>query len=168
MPTLIDFIATDPDEQLVTSLLTVLNRYFQLHYVPPSAPAAERKSKLFNLVRKRDRPSILAWLANASVKQRRLCGRMMQRMQVAHEDAPVTAGRQAFHNGGKLMDAIIHQDLSMAQELSGKPSSQPNGAPNARGSLLHNFKHSSFEDEELVKVGQDSEDCQRSCVQPAR
>ena len=34
---------------------------------------------------------------------------MMQRMQVAHEVVPVTAGRQAFHNGGKLMDAIIHQ-----------------------------------------------------------
>ena len=93
----------------VTSLLTVLNRYFQFHYVPPSAPAAERKRKLFNLVRKRDRPSILAWLANASVKQRRLCGRMMQRMQVAQEDAPVTAGAQAFRTGSMVMDAIIHQ-----------------------------------------------------------
>ena len=93
----------------VTSLLTALNRYFRYHYVPPSASAAERKSKLFNLVRKRDRPSILAWLANASVEQRRLCGRMMQRMQVAQKDVAVTAGAQAFHNGGRLMDAIIHQ-----------------------------------------------------------
>ena len=46
----------------------------------------------------------------------------------------------------------------MAQESSGQPSSLPNATPNARGSLLHNFKRPSFEDEEAVTIGQNSED----------
>ena len=67
------------------SLVTALDHFYQHHYVPPVAPAAMNKKKLFNLVRKRDRASILAWLARATAEQRKVFRCVMEGMHATKE-----------------------------------------------------------------------------------
>ena len=66
----------------VKSLVMGLDHYFQYHFVPPGAPAAH---KMFNLVRRRDRGSVLAWLVRARPEQREVFKRFMQGMQATDE-----------------------------------------------------------------------------------
>ena len=98
----------------VKSFLGALNRFFIRHYVPPTAPAAVGKRKLYSLVRKRDRPSVLAWLAKASPEKRHLFRALMEAMQRSNQDDVTehTAVGQALHTGQKLMDTVIYQVCS--------------------------------------------------------
>ena len=127
-PTLIDFML-DKDEQKVAhfninphlcclaadwlmqvqSFLSALDHFFINHYVAPGE--GEGNEKLYMLVRKRDRPSVLAWLAKCTLQQRNLFREMVQELQMANTQIEIehTAGRQALQVGGEIIDSIIYQ-----------------------------------------------------------
>ena len=82
----------------VKPLLTALDHFYQHHYASTAEPAAVHKKKLYNLVRKRDRASIVAWLARAPAEQRNVFRCMMEGMQATKEG---------------LMDKIIYEVLPL-------------------------------------------------------
>ena len=69
----------------VKSLLNALDHFYQHHYVSSAEPASVHKKKMYNLVRKRDRASIVAWLARAPAEQRDVFRGMMESMKRTKE-----------------------------------------------------------------------------------
>ena len=100
LPSILDFLLSD-DEGMVGGFSKALHTYLKNYYIPPTQSVGGKQSMLFTLVRKRDRASVLAWLASAEPHERKSLKSVLTRIQSSHEGRLATYVDDVFFQDGQ-------------------------------------------------------------------
>jgi len=110
-PEFIDCVC-EAEDHMVQDFLKFLNFYYMYHFLTPAATSKEKKATLFSTVRKRDRPSVLAWLCQASHEERRMFKSLAKGMLKSKDST------EGYSKSRVILEAIIYQDRDVLELLS--------------------------------------------------
>ena len=105
-PSMLDFFVK-ADEVRIEQFLGAIDLFYLTHYI--SSTETKKAAQLFSLVRKRDRPSLCAWFARASPKQRRVFKRLMIAMSETEQNKEQTIEA--------ALESMIYQDGEAFEDI---------------------------------------------------